>query len=225
MLQCLTALNHEFNRRILSMKKFMTVALATAMTAALACTAFADGEDQKITEVSYNITVTGGNASYTMQFTDWNSYTFQVNEGTADYEVEFPEGVEEEDGFTNLGYVMSAADPANTKLSADDGITVVVNTITVNGYKFDLSANTLKGGLNDDGAEMNGELNIWWGKNGADIASVDGTATIKFSSSALTLQAPAQYASSETGDAAPIIYLAAIVGIAGIAMVASKKRA
>ncbi|MBQ3968572.1 MAG: hypothetical protein II688_07785 [Lachnospiraceae bacterium] len=200
----------------MNFKKIALAGLAGTMVMSVA--AFAEG-GQPIKEVSYNITATGGDAAYTMQFSDWSSYTFTVKEGTADYAVDFE--ADEEAGFTNLGYIMSATDPANVKI--EDGITVVVNTITVNGYQFDLSSNVLQSGKNDDGGERNGELNIWWGDNGADIASVDGKATIKFSSSALELIVAEE--STATADVAPIAYLAALVAVAGIAMVASKKRA
>ena len=178
----------------MNFKKIALAGLAGTMVMSVA--AFAEG-GQPIKEVSYNITATGGDAAYTMQFSDWSSYTFTVKEGTADYAVDFE--ADEEAGFTNLGYIMSATD------------------------QFDLSSNVLQSGKNDDGGERNGELNIWWGDNGADIASVDGKATIKFSSSALELIVAEE--STATADVAPIAYLAALVAVAGIAMVASKKRA
>ncbi|MCD7727597.1 MAG: cellulase family glycosylhydrolase [Ruminococcus sp.] len=123
-----------------------------------------------ITEVIYNITATGGDATYSYQFSGTGNvptYTFDVTEGTYDYTV-YPET--ETSGFWNLGFGTLTSD-----------VTLVVNSITINGYKF--TSTDLKVGnvLSSDGWS-NAILNIWQGYTGV-VDSDDKGACLDISSS------------------------------------------
>ena len=164
------------------MKKFMTVALATAMTAALACTAFADGKPEEHEfSASYNdVGETDASIVY-LDVTDCASVSI-----TFDFTDTY--------GGGGIGWNSAAAagEWAYTNYSNDD------------------AEHTVKVDCSDIVADEDGNKKIqvvcWW-------VGEPYYADFEYEVAA------------SSGDAAPIIYLAAIVGIAGIAMVASKKRA
>ena len=135
-----------------------------------------------IESYSINVDVVGEDALFTAQYTSWAAKDAVLSAGKAQDIDLSPDAAE--DGFTNLGYVQSAADP---KEALPEGSTVTVNYITVNDIKFNMG-DILSGEEDEDGNSANGLLNEWWGDNGYDIVSDDGAYVLKFASSGITLQ-------------------------------------
>ena len=177
------------------MKKFMTVALATAMTAALACTAFAG-------DVDYG---TIGSEDQWGKFINPGQFLDDIT-GVATCEL-LTEGLEELNGC----YEVSAAsdgwgwDAVNLSEDNVDGDTVIIPC------KFEATD------VGDDGYPFAKIQIQYWAEGTVKVTQMvlkDASGNVLYDSAA-----------ASSADTAPIIYLAAIVGIAGLAMVASKKRA
>ena len=122
-----------------------------------------------ITEVVYNITSTG-DEDFMYQYCDANAdgdyptFTINVKSGTNDY-VLTPEF--ETTGFWNLGFANLPEGSSNTML---------VNSVTINGYTFDSSDLKIGNVLTSDGSN-NGMINIWQGISGT-FDSTDKAACI-----------------------------------------------
>ncbi|MBR6897183.1 MAG: hypothetical protein IKN24_03325 [Lachnospiraceae bacterium] len=180
------------------MKKFMTVALATAMTAAFTCTAFAVGD------VDYN--GMGGEDSYGAYFNP-GQYVDDMT-AVATVELTFDDLPEALNGCYEVSGNFDAWAWDSVNLSDDntDGYTVIIPTSFTEDDKDDTGYGFAKVQVQNwvDGTKITLESFVLKDKDG----------NVLYDSAA-----------ASSGDATPIIYLAAIVGIAGIAMVASKKRA
>ena len=191
------------------MKKFMTVALATAMTAALACTAFADNgvttypegihhEDQ------YGTFINAAELVDDVSKIDTVEFTFNVADPNGEYNGCISYGAKSNNWWTQFNITTEniTFNDDDTWFASASGIVLQAD----DGVGDDGGVGTVKICLNDWGAQATLDVVKFVMKDKDGNVIYDSTA-------------PA------TGDATPIIYLAAIVGMAGLAMVASKKRA
>ena len=142
----------------------------------------AEAKTYPITSYKINVDVVGEDALFTAQYTSWTPAEATLSAGE-NQTIDLSPAAEET-GFTNLGYVQSAADPEE---ALPEGSSVTVNYIEVNDIKFEMG-DILSGEEDEEGNTANGLLNEWWGDNGYDIVSADGAYVIKFASSGLTLQ-------------------------------------
>lgn len=180
---------------------------AAAVAASMLAVSAVSAEEQKeeataktypITSYKINVDVVGEDALFTAQYTSWAGVNTTLSAGE-NQTVDLSPAAEET-GFTNLGYVQSAAD---SEKPLPEGSSVKVNYIEVNDIKFTMG-DVLSGEEDEDGNTLNGLLNEWWGDNGHDIFSDDGAYVIKFASSGLTLQdfVPEEYQFTYPEDAA-----------------------
>ena len=180
---------------------------AAAVAASMLAVSAVSAEEQKeeataktypITSYKINVDVVGEDALFTAQYTSWAGVNTTLSAGENQTVDLSPAAAE--DGFTNLGYVQSAAD---SEKPLPEGSSVKVNYIEVNDIKFTMG-DVLSGEEDEDGNTLNGLLNEWWGDNGHDIFSDDGAYVIKFAKSGLTLQdfVPEEYQFTYPEDAA-----------------------
>lgn len=180
---------------------------AAAVAASMLAVSAVSAEEQKeeataktypITSYKINVDVVGEDALFTAQYTSWAGVNTTLSAGENQTIDLSPAAAE--DGFTNLGYVQSAAD---SEKPLPEGSSVKVNYIEVNDIKFTMG-DVLSGEEDEDGNTLNGLLNEWWGDNGHDIFSDDGAYVIKFAKSGLTLQdfVPEEYQFEYPEDAA-----------------------
>lgn len=160
-------------------KLFAGLSAAALAASAMSMVSFADSAE---TEVPADAV-----AWFTNTYGDWSGKIAYITPGENTYDLspDAPQAT-----MPNLGYVQSAQDPEE---SLEEGYSVEVNKITVNGIDFlDAGRSVISGAEDEEGNEMNGLLNEWWGDNGHDLVSEDGTATIKFASSGLTFEVDGQ---------------------------------
>ena len=180
---------------------------AAAVAASMLAVSAVSAEEQKeeataktypITSYKINVDVVGEDALFTAQYTSWAGVNTTLSAGENQTIDLSPAAAE--DGFTNLGYVQSAAD---SEKPLPEGSSVKVNYIEVNDIKFTMG-DVLSGEEDEDGNTLNGLLNEWWGDKGHDIFSDDGAYVIKFAKSGLTLQdfVPEEYQFEYPEDAA-----------------------
>lgn len=155
-------------------KLFAGLSAAALAASAMSMVSFADSAE---TEVPADAV-----AWFTNTYGDWSGKVAYITPGENTYDLspDAPQAT-----MANLGYVQSAKDPEE---SLEEGYSVEVNKVTINGIDFsDAGRPVISGAEDEEGNEMNGLLNEWWGDNGRDLVSDDGSATIKFASSGLTL--------------------------------------
>lgn len=177
------------------MKKFTTLALATAMAAAMSCSAFAamsgDVANCDTSKGSLNIDalaiagdkiteVTGAVITFTVDDTDGFGGGFMMNSDST--------GWLQKDGVWDWGN-----DEKPVLAEGADG-------------KYTLTVNFGEERFKADETYAQIFVQQWWG-NDIKVESVTLTGI-----------------SNEAGDVAPVAYLAAVAAVAGLAMVASKKR-
>lgn len=189
------------------MKKFTTLALATAMTAALACTAFAD--DALLTK-------TGNDSSAEKYVVDFSGLSedqvASITKIVADITVDSE--------FCN-GTIGANVDGAWASMNPQGEIN------GASGQFVWEPGGSLVAYDDDGNFAPYAEVQLWWvnpiyDEDGNETGA--GTATV----TAVTLyDADGNVVgggdSAPTGDTAPVAYLAAVVALAGVALVASKK--
>ncbi len=194
------------------MKKFGTLALATALTAALACTAFAD--DALLTK-------TGNDSSAEKYEVDLSSLTEEqlesVTQAVADVTVD--SGYCNGTIGANLGGAWSSMNPQG-EVSGDGE--------TSGQFVWDIDGSLVS--YDDDGnLAPYMEVQLWWVNpmydedgNEGDAGTATLTAVTLYDADGNVVLSVGGSA-AETSDTAPVAYLAAVVALAGVALVASKK--
>jgi hypothetical protein len=228
------------------MKKFTTLALATAMTAAMACTAFADST------ISGFTADTGDWASSFADgdFIDANTFTKDTAlDVTVNYTLDTSKeywllAPAQANGWAKLnanGYISNIA-LKDESTQQDDGTWVDASGNAVSGVmqsdgfivlgagstsvSFTISADGVNALISGAADDFDGLLFQIYGVEVTSVTlSQDG---VKLNSKVGTEEeetpAPAEDNSgANDGDVAPVAYLAAVVALAGAAMVASKK--
>lgn len=105
---------------------------------------------------------------------------------------------------------------------ADNGFSIVVDSLVIDGKTIDVSNHQIAD-YEADGDYVCVELQNVYDNDHPDLKKLDGlTKDAKDIEITFTVKG---FSSEEAGDVAPVAYLAALAAIAGIAMVASKKRA
>lgn len=207
------------------MKKFGTLALATALTAALACTAFAD--DALLTKTGN----TSGAEKYEVDLSGLTEDQLEsVVQAVADVTVD--SGYCNGTIGANLGGDWSSMNPQG-EVSGDGE--------TSGQFVWDLDGSLVS--YDDDGnLAPYMEVQLWWvnpfydedgaesGEGTATVTAVtlydaSGNVVLSTSTGAATDDTTddASDGSTDSGDTAPVAYLAAVVALAGVALVASKK--
>lgn len=201
------------------MKKFTTLALATAMTAAMTCSAFAadpllsgsvSGDSARPTEEVYVV--------------DTTSLTDEQRASIASAEFSFTVS----SNFLNGGggYNTNGTDwtqPAGYEFKAaeDDGSLGSGNVYTMPIENY---------ALGEDGSDSL-QVQMWWlniNPDGSDATATLDSVVLKDADGNVLLSVgdvatPDPEPSIPAGDTAPVAYLAAVVALAGVALVASKK--
>ncbi len=196
------------------MKKFTTLALATAMTAAMACTAF--GADPLRTG-----TVSGESANPNVDpyIVDTTSLTDEQRSSIAVAEFTFTVSSDFLNG--GGGYNANGTDwtqDAGYEFKTDDASAVgtQVYSMPIENYA-----------LGEDGTDSL-QVQMWWlnvNPDGSDATATLDSVVLKDADGNVLLSygAAAESDANDTGDVAPVAYLAAVVALAGVALVASKK--
>ncbi len=209
------------------MKKFRTLALAGAMTAAMVCSAVADPVSINDVKKDGVVVLDGTEATapkmYQFNIGDFSDGTNGAiskititGKGTGWADADWVGGgggvgfnrTDEDGTWIQVDFNLDGGVWKN-----DTGVTGTVNgddfTVVLN-FEEMYAAKGVEPGTNwADGQFI--QLGWWWGTNDTISISDIKVETIP--------------SADATGDVAPIAFLAAIVAIAGIAMVASKKRA
>lgn len=200
------------------MKKLMSVALATAMTVALSASAFAD--DTKFTagiDGQFDSSVEGN-------FDEWQDLASYRQEFSYGEEVTLTVDYGQKVTFTG-NYV--GLNTTVAPILGEDGKTPINDakliSLSLDGEAVTINNDSLLTSEGIDGGVRINLTNAWNGDITTQPIAQDVWAGKSFQTISVTFRINSGAASS--ADTAPIFYLAAIVGIAGIAMVASKKRA
>jgi len=205
-------------RRIYVMKRFMTIALATAMTAALSVSAFAD--DTTFTagiDGQFDTSVDGNFA----EWQDLSSYRQEFGYGEeVTLTVDYGQKVAFSGNYVGLNTTV-------TPIYGDDGKTVVNDaklvSLSLDGESITINDDSLLTAEGIDGGVRINLTNAWNGDITTQPIAQDVWAGRTFQTISVTFRINSDAAS--TADVSPIAYLAAIAAVAGVAMVASKKRA
>ncbi len=189
------------------MKKFTTLALVGALTAAMAVPAFADGT------VDGTITYDVSNGWFDSS-DEWAQVWLQCWGGTLTVNsayVTLTDGTTVEaaydDSYTII--LIGTDDDGNNNAVVDDYTTVASVTYVVSYDETEYNdENTWIGGGIGVNSDSTGWASVEWGKASGEkpIAIEDYVGT-----------------ASTDGDVTPVAYLAAVVALAGVALVASKK--
>ena len=200
------------------MKKFMSVALATAMTVALSASAFAD--DTKFTagiDGQFDTSVDGN-------FDEWqdlSSYRQEFSYGEeVTLTVDYGQKVAFSGNYVGLNTTVAPILGEDGKTPINDAKLI---SLSLDGEAVTINDDSLLTSEGIDGGVRINLTNAWNGDITTQPIAQDVWAGKTFQTISVTFRINSGAASS--ADTAPIIYLAAIVGVAGIAMVASKKRA
>ncbi|MCR5769788.1 MAG: hypothetical protein K6G87_00990 [Butyrivibrio sp.] len=106
---------------------------------------------------------------------------------------------------------------------ADNGFSIVVDSLVIDGKTIDVSNHQIAD-YEADSDYASVELQNVYDNNHPDLKKLDGL-TKDAKDIEITFTVKGLGGSEAAGDVAPVVYLAALAAIAGIAMVASKKRA
>ena len=106
---------------------------------------------------------------------------------------------------------------------ANNGFSIVVDSLVINGTSIDVSNHQLAD-YEADSDYISVELQNDYDNNNPELKSLAGL-TKDAKDIEITFTIKGLGGSDAAGDVAPIVYLAALAAVAGIAMVASKKRA
>lgn len=218
----------------MNFKKIMAGVLAGSMAAAMAVPVFAAESEYHgylyFQTSSYSFRNTFDEGSYGVNGSVDNNYgtvhgwdngelvamsgtfTDAVITGDGTYTVSV-EGLEWPDGETYNEIGLSTDMPWN--ITDTDGIEVTVTSVTIGDKTFD-NPTTWNEGIEGDGDYT--QLKVDSTYSSLSIGAYDASSSnisITFTVSGM--------GASEAGDKAPVAYLAAIVALAGVAMVASKK--
>lgn len=106
---------------------------------------------------------------------------------------------------------------------ADNGFSIVVDSLVIDGKTIDVSNHQIAD-YEADSDYISVELQNDYDNDHPDLKKLDGL-TKEAKDIEITFTIKGLGGSEAAGDVAPIVYLAALAAVAGIAMVASKKRA
>lgn len=212
------------------MKKFTTLALTSALTAAMACTAFAvDSKDVAV----------AADGSFVLTVDTTGVFTTDEEEYVRGWLQTYGAAID----ITKVTMVYNGEEVDITEFAVIDGTdsnyTVYItpeynddDTVKVAGYTEDRSIlegitainyYVTEAGAAEDwygGAIGSNDKNKGWNSVGQWTNSEDDRGSKEF---ILVAGATDSEPSSSTGDTAPVAYLAAVVALAGVALVASKK--
>lgn len=214
------------------MKKFTTLALTSALTAAMACTAFAaDSKDVAV----------AADGSFVLTVDTTGVFTTDEDEYARGWLQTYGAAI----NVTKVTLVSNGAEVDVTEFAVIDGsdnnYTVYItpeydkdDTVKIAGYTEDRAV--LEGitainyyvtkagtGAEDEwygGAIGSNDANKGWNSVGQWSSSEDDRGSKEF---ILVAGATDPEPSNPTGDTTPVVYLAAVVALAGVALVASKK--
>jgi hypothetical protein len=201
------------------MKKFTTLALATAMTAAMACTAFAGNSIQSTSSIG----TANDDGSFTVDFVAAGIDATTVTGVTLTLTVD------DSDGFG--GGIMFNGTACGWDQSEDyywgdaDAAKALVATSTGNAGEYTVTFAVPDGEFGDMTAEdAYAQICVqqWWG-NDVTITNVSVETSGSSDAGADDGAGAGADAGAAAGDVAPVAYLAAVVALAGVALVASKK--
>jgi hypothetical protein len=198
------------------MKKFTTLALATAMTAAMACTAFAGVKDTTVE----NSSIDNGGFYYDLVAAGYDPST--VTGAVITFTLD------DSDGFGG-GYMMCGSACSWVQKDGEwdwgnpDSEKPVLAVPTGNAGEYTLTVDFSSSDVgfgSVDGDDYYAKICVqqWWGNE----MTVTGVQVITTGDSTEDTT-PTEDTSNPDGDVAPVAYLAAVVALAGVALVASKK--